>query len=87
MMRFFAARFSSAPRFSAAEILGAWQFVTAVIDHIVAGDSGRDIRLQFVDLHLHENCGGDQESLQYVGGNHNPQGNQAKRGLTRKPRF
>jgi hypothetical protein len=36
MARFFAAGFSGAPRFRAAEILGAWQFVAAVIDHIMA---------------------------------------------------
>jgi hypothetical protein len=45
MARLLAPGFSGAPRFRAAEILGAWQFVTAVIDHIMAGDSGRDVRL------------------------------------------
>jgi hypothetical protein len=87
MARLFAASFSGTPRFRTAEILGAWQLVAAVIDHIMAGDSGRDIWLQFIDLHLHKYCCGDQESLQNVGGDHDPQRNQAKRGLSCKPGF
>jgi hypothetical protein len=87
MARLLAPGFSGAPRFRAAEILGAWQFVTAVIDHIMGGDSGRDVRLQFIDLHLHKYCGRDQESLEDVGGDHDTQGNQAKRGLPCQPRF
>ena len=69
---------------SAADILGAWEFVAAVVDYVVAGESGRNVRSQFVNLHLDEDRRDDQEPLQHVRRDHDPQRDQAKRGLARK---
>jgi hypothetical protein len=87
MARLFAAGLSGTPCFRAAEVLCAWQFVAAVIDHIMAGNSGRNVWLQFIDLHLHKYCGGDQKGFQDVGGDHDPQRNQAKRSFSCQPGF
>jgi hypothetical protein len=83
MMCLVASGLSGAPRFCAAEVLRAWQFVTAVVDHIMARWSRHDHRPQFVDLHLHENCRHDQESFEDIRRDHDPEGNQAERGFSR----
>ena len=62
----------------AAEIFGPWKLVAAVIDHVVAADPRHDLRTQLFNLDLNGNGGHDQERLQYVRGNHDPQGNQTK---------
>jgi hypothetical protein len=84
MVRFISASFARVPSFSAANILGAWEFVAAVIDHVVAGESGRNVRSQLLDLYLDEDRREDQERLQHVRRDHDPQRDQAKRGLACK---
>jgi hypothetical protein len=49
--------FARSPGFSTAKVLGAWEFIAAVINHVVARDRGRYVRPQFVDLYLDEDGG------------------------------
>jgi hypothetical protein len=85
MVGLVAAGFSRASCFRAAEVLSAREFVAAVIDHIVARGGRYDNRTQLVNLHLHKNCGHDQESFQDIGGDHDPKGNQAEWGFSGEP--
>ena len=64
VVRFIAAGPPGGSGLSAAEIFGARKFVAAVVDHVMAGESGRDEGLQLGDLHLHGDRGKDQKRLQ-----------------------
>jgi hypothetical protein len=87
MVCFITSGFAGATGFGASKILGAREFVSAVIDHVVTGKCGYNHRAQFIDLYLHEDCGQDQESLHDVGGNHDAQGNQTERGFSSEAGF
>jgi hypothetical protein len=87
MVYFIASGFAGATGFRAAEILCAREFVSAVVDHVVTGGHGHNNGPQFIDLHLHKDCGQDQEGLHDIGGNHDSEGNETERRFTGKPGF
>jgi hypothetical protein len=72
---------------SAAEIFGTREFVTTVVDHVVAGKWGCDKGSQLRDLHWHRDSGKDQKGLQHIGGNHDAQGNQSEGSFTGQATF
>ena len=62
----------------AAEIFCAWKLVATVVDDVMAADTRYNLRTQLFNFDLNGNQRDDQERLQYVRGNHDPQGNQAE---------
>jgi hypothetical protein len=78
-MCFVAACAPCGARFSTAKILGPGKFLAAEIDHVVAGDARRDVRLQFRNLYLNCDCSEDQEGFKNIRRNHYPQGDQSER--------
>jgi hypothetical protein len=87
MMCFLSARDALGTRFGAAEILGPRKFVTAVVDDVMRRNPGSDIRPQFRNLGGNDDSGKDQKGLHYIGGDHDPQGNQAKGSFSRQAGF
>jgi len=63
-MRFLSAGAASASRLSAAQIRGAGQFIAAVINHVVARQSGRDVGPHLLDLHMDHDRGKNQKRFQ-----------------------
>ena len=78
MVRFVAAGPAGGSSLGTPEILGAGQLVAAVVDYVVAGQPGRDIRAQLLDLYLHHDPRKDQKSFQKIGRDHDAQGNQSE---------
>jgi hypothetical protein len=82
VVRFIASSHTGPAGFRASQILGAREFVAAVINHVVTGECGHNHGPQFVDFYLHENCGEDQEGLHDVGGDHDAKRNETERSFS-----
>jgi hypothetical protein len=63
MVSFVSAGLATRSGLRATEIFGAGKFIAGVVDDVVAGQPGRDVRAQLVELHRHNDRGKDQESL------------------------
>jgi hypothetical protein len=82
MIRFVASRAASCSGLGAAEILGARQFVAAVIDNIVLRKSRHYERSHLRDLHLDRDRRENQKGFQHIGRHHDSQREESEGSLS-----